>query len=113
MPLYVPVAIPAIVTLLFVLCIPWFLWNTLITLEPLNVLIGLLSNVFVGNTSFVNVNVPVDDVSNTAFFNVNFKSSICSGVHVLLLADLNKTPIFGCADTVLFEPITVSPNLAT
>ena len=46
------------------------------------------------------------------FFKLNFKSSICSGDHVRLLADLNNTPVAGCFDTVLSEPITVSPNLA-
>ena len=52
-------------------------------------------------------------VVNTAFFKLNFKSSICSGDQVELLADLNNTPNAGCFDTVLSETKAVSPNLAT
>ena len=51
--------------------------------DPLNVLIGLLSKVFEGNVLFVSVNVPDELVSKTALLIVNFKSSVCSGVHVL------------------------------
>ena len=100
-------------TLSLVLCNPWFLWNILIVVEPLNVLIGLLASVLLGNVPFVNVNVADELVSNSALFNVNFKSSICSGDHVLLLADLNNTPADGCLDTVLLPSKVVSPNLAT
>ena len=43
-----------------------------------NVLIGFASKVFTGKVLFANVKVPEADVSNTAFFKVNFISSICS-----------------------------------
>ena len=81
--------------------------------EPLNVLIGFASSVLLGKVAFVNVNVPDELVSNSALFSVNFKSSICSADHVLLLADLNNTPAAGCLDTVLLPSKVVSPSLAT
>ena len=112
-PLYVPEDTPAIVTLSLVECRPWFLWNTLIIPVPLNVLNGFVPNVLTGKCLLAKVNVPVWLVVNEAFFNLNFKSSNCSALQVLLFADLNNIPVAGCFDTVLSELKFVPPNLAT
>ena len=111
-PLYVPAAIPAIVTLFDVPCIPWLGWNTLITPELLVVLKGLFLSVLVGKVSLVSVTVPVT-LLNSALLNLNFISSFCSADQVIPFCDLNNTPAYGWADIVLLESNDVSPILAT
>ena len=103
---------PAIVTLLLVPCIPWFGWNTLTTPDPLVVLNAFVFNVLLGKVSFDKVNTPVT-FSNSALLILNFISSFWSAVQVDPFWDLKNTPVYGCWDIVLSEPILVSPNLAT
>ena len=50
-PLYVPEGTPAIVTLLAVVCIPWFLWWIVITADEAVVVIGFAPSVRTGTSS--------------------------------------------------------------
>ena len=54
--------------------------------------------------SLTKVNVP--DFENWALCNVNFKSSVWTGVQAVLFCDLNKLPKCGCSETILFVPLT-------
>ena len=82
MPLNVPDGRPAIVTLFAVLCIPWFLWWTVITAELTVVVIGFLGKVNTGTTSLTRWTLPVVFVVNLARLSVNLTSSFCSAVQV-------------------------------
>ena len=93
-------------------CIPWLGWKTVISLEPLVVLKGLVFNVLPPKVSFVKVTVPVT-LLNSALLILNLISSFWSADQVTPFCDLKNTPAYGCADIVLLDPKLVSPNLAT
>ena len=100
---------PEIVTLLDVAYIwlsEWFTFNTVLASVISS---GSVPNVLEGTALFVKVTVPV--WSNLARLIVNFKSSIGLIEKPVLWWDLYKTPTWGCSDTVLVPPTSVSPIL--
>jgi hypothetical protein len=68
---------------------------------------GLPPSFLGGNISLVNVNVD-DEPLNEALFNLNFKSLLCSGVHVEAFAELKNTPLYGCF--VILSDVFVTSN---
>ena len=111
-PLCDPEGTPAIVTLADVLCIPWFLWWTVITAELVVVVRGFCLKVFTGTISLTREIVPVVFSVNEARLILNLTSSFCSAVHVLPFWDLNIDPKNGCLEINLLSSKVFCPILA-
>ena len=89
------VAPDIITTGLFAFCIPWFLWNTVTTPLPSVLDIGLRGKFLAGISSCTRV-ISAPELLNTHLFNLNFKSLLCSGVHVEAFCEVKNTPPYGC-----------------